>query len=141
MIDINSFVQAIAGKLKELYPNMKVFNDEIEQNFNESCFYINVISTEQSREVDRRRRRIYMFDIMYIPSDSENAIFYDWADVMYNNFEMIQVDTRLYHTKNTDTEQNDRIFHFTFDVDFTYLKEKEGKVMEVLIDKEEYKDE
>ncbi|GAE89525.1 hypothetical protein JCM21531_3062 [Acetivibrio straminisolvens JCM 21531] len=59
---VNKFIEAIAAKLTALWPDKKVYVDEIPQGA-DGNFSIQVIETSQSKHLGNRHKRTYQFDV------------------------------------------------------------------------------
>ena len=130
---VNEAVQAIANKLAGLWPDKKAYVDEM-PNGADGNFCIRAYDESQTKELDRRHKRQYHFDISYFEAEHDVMSYHDWAETMFLNFDTIVLDGRLCHANNHHAENNDRIFHFLFDVSFLGLfPAPDGSTMENLI--------
>lgn len=143
---LNNFVEAIAGKLAAVWPDRKVYVDEIPKDA-EGQFFVGIIESEQEKRLDRRRKRTIQFEVLYFLKSKENMAFNDWAEEMYDQFETLTVKeteqkdrtVRLTGQKATPNS-NARVFQFTFDADFFFvLTPAEIPYMETLDQSEEVK--
>ena len=124
---INKFLDAIAAKLRALYPDKVVYFDEIPAEA-DGNFYIRCFEHSQERGLDRRRKRTLQFEVNYFCMDRDNLVYNDWAETMYDNFEQLTVVesegktrgialTNLKAIKNKNTE----MFQFLFDATFHFV--------------------
>lgn len=143
---LNNFVEAIAGKLAAVWPDRKVYVDEIPKDA-EGQFFVGIIESEQEKHLDRRRKRTIQFEVLYFLKSKANMAFNDWAEEMYDQFETLTVKeteqkdrtVRLTGQKATPNS-NARVFQFTFDADFFFvLTPAEIPYMETLDQSEEVK--
>ncbi len=143
---INNFLAAIAGKLKELWPNRNVYVNQIPQHA-DGNFFVGVSDIEQDRHLDRRRKRHLQFEILYFLQSHDNMEFHAWLEAMLDNFEKLIVaesdgKTRGVYLTNLEARQNDDLhaYQFVFDADFYFLLALEdGEEMDYLTAKEEIK--
>ena len=135
---LNYFLQAIANKLKELYPNKTTYLGEIPRDA-DGNFYVRLIDSSQEKHLDRRRKRTLQFEVLYFCSDRDTESFLDWSEVMYDNFERLTVETgegvRSIALKNHKAHDNNNtmMYQFLFDAEFYFiLKADELPTMETL---------
>lgn len=137
-ITINDFVNAIADKLKGLYPDYDVYADEIKQEQTlTNYFFIHVIDISQTKKLGTRCQRIYNFDIFYFQPENENINFFNWTETMMLEFKYLQVGNDLYHVTNTEFTKDDDVGHFTFEVKFYTIEIEPKETMQTLILKSE----
>lgn len=136
---LNNFLEAIAGVLKTLWPDKTVEVDEIPTGA-DGNFYVGIIESNQDKRLDRRRRRLIQFQVLYFLADDDAMAWNDWVEAMYENFEKLTVadgedSSRIVHlTGQTGRkEEGQRFFQFLFNADALFLKEPEAdEVMENL---------
>lgn len=124
---LNNFVEAIAGKLAGLWPDRKVYVNEIPKDA-EGNYFIGIIESDQEKHLDRRRRRSIQFEVLYFLKSKDTADFNEWAEAMYDNFEALVVketDEKVREVRLTNQkarpDKNTRVFQFTFDADFFFV--------------------
>lgn len=120
---MNDVIQAVAGKLKGLWPNRKVHCNEIPREVN-GAFYVSFTDTEQHRELDRRYRRTAGIQIQFFLASREMMEYLDWAEQMYDNFRYLTVGDRLLHLHNCSAQKDSesRYFQFLFDIDMNFVE-------------------
>ena len=59
----NDIVNAISSALTENFDNVEVYIDEIEQGFNEPCFFIDLLNLSEKKIYGDRYFKRYLFDI------------------------------------------------------------------------------
>lgn len=136
---LNDFLEAIAGVLTTLWPGRTVEVDEIPSGA-DGNFYVGIIESNQDKRLDRRRRRLAQFQVLYFLADDDAMAWNDWAESMYKNFEKLTVadgtaSGRIVHLtgQTARREQGQRFFQFLFNADVLILKEPEAdEVMENL---------
>ena len=135
---LNYFLQAIANKLKELYPNKTTYLGEIPRDA-DGNFYVRLIDSSQEKHLDRRRKRVLQFEVLYFCSDRDTESFLDWSEVMYDNFERLTVETGegvrsiALKTQKAHDNNNTMMYQFLFDAEFYFvLKADELPTMETL---------
>jgi hypothetical protein len=112
--------------LDKEFPNITIYAEKIEQDFEEPCFFIKVLSSAQDKELNRRYKKNISFDIHYF-SDGEdvNSDCSDMADKLYEVLEYIQVGNSLYRATNMTHEGIDGVLHFMLQFNYHVLREVE----------------
>ena len=100
---LNNFTEAIAAKLSALWPDRKVYVDEIPKDA-DGQFFVGIIESEQEKHLDRRWKRSIQFEVLYFLKSKENMEFNAWAEAMYDQFETLTVQ---------ETEQKTRTIRLT----------------------------
>ena len=143
---LNNFTEAIAAKLSALWPDRKVYVDEIPKDA-DGQFFVGIIESEQEKHLDRRWKRSIQFEVLYFLKSKENMEFNAWAEAMYDQFETLTVQETEQKTRTirltgqkAKSSKNARVYQFTFDADFFFvLTSPEIPFMETLDQTEEVK--
>ena len=129
---LNNFIEAIAGKLAGVWPDRKVYVDEIPKDA-DGQFFVGIIESGQEAHLDRRRKRSIQIEVLYFLKSKENMEFNAWAEEMYDQFETLTVKetdqkTRTIHLTNQRARpnKNARVYQFTFDADFFFVLTPRG---------------
>lgn len=124
---LNNFIEAIAGKLAGVWPDRKVYVDEIPKDA-DGQFFVGIIESGQEAHLDRRRKRSIQIEVLYFLKSKENMEFNAWAEEMYDQFETLTVKetdqkTRTIRLTNQRArpDKNARVYQFTFDADFFFV--------------------
>lgn len=136
---LNNFLEAVASKLGTIWPDRKVYVDEIPKGA-DGQFYVGIIESEQEKHLDRRRKRTVQFEVLYFLKTKDTMSFNAWAEEMYDSFETLAVKetdekTRTIRLTGQKARPNGnaRVFQFLFDADaFFVLAPPEIPFMEVL---------
>lgn len=137
---ISNFLRAIGKKLKELYPDKITYYKEIPRDA-DGNFYARLVDSSQERHLDRRRKRILQFEVLYYCEEKDKMAFLDWAEVMYDNFEQLAVkvddEGNVWNIdlKNQKAHENNNtmMYQFLFDAEFYFvMKPEEVPLMENL---------
>ena len=135
-IELNDFIEAIAGKLRTLWPERKVYDDKIPAEANGS-FFVGLIDVEQHKRLDRRRLRSMQFEVLYFLCPGDMLTFRAWAESMLDHFEYLSVscegDVRLIRTQNMQASVNSdaHAYQVVFDVDLDFvIAPPQGPAME-----------
>lgn len=100
---LNNFIEAIAGKLTAVWPDRKVYVDEIPKDA-DGQFFVGIIESEQEKHLDRRWKRSIQFEVLYFLNTKENMEFNAWAETMFDQFDVLTVK---------ETDQKDRTVRLT----------------------------
>ncbi|WP_459611998.1 phage tail terminator family protein [Clostridium botulinum] len=126
MANINDLRIGINQVLDKEFPNTAIYNEEIEQGFEEPCFFIKVLSSGQDKELNIRYKKNISFDIHYF-SDKEdiNLDCNDMVDKLYEVLEYVKVNNSLYRSSEMTHEVIDGVLHFMLQFNYHVLKEIE----------------
>ena len=139
----NDFLRAIARKLDALWPDRKVYANQIPANA-DGNHYVRIIETTYEKLLDRRRKTSIQFEVLFFAREDDNMSFHDWSEMMHYNFELLKVadgsaEGRLVHLTGRRSMRNDNLmaYQFMFDANFYLLYAPlVGPIMEML-DQEE----
>lgn len=117
---------AIVNRLDSLNPEVPVYDERVEQGFQEPCFFVLQISSGQTKEVDRRYRRAMTFDVHYFPSDSleKKTECQQVADKLYEHLEYVEWGGNLYRGQKLQHEVVDDVLHFLVSFDIHLMRQK-----------------
>ena len=130
-VSVNDVIHAVMAALKQNYPDIKIYGDEIKQGFQEPCFFVKVFPVEHIRELGERYLRAHSFDIHYFADSAEDQ--HVMAEQLYEKLEYISLLNGVCRGSNLKHEIVDGVLHFFISYDFHVLKEKvEGIKMQTL---------
>lgn len=122
-----NFLSAIAQKLVGIWPDRLVYTGEIPQDA-DGQFFVGIIESGQEKKLDRRRKRTIQVEVLYFLKSKDTMAFHDWAEAMYDNFDVLVVQedetkTREIRLKGQSArpDENARVYQFTFDADFFFV--------------------
>ena len=78
------FLVAVAAKLTGIWPDRKVYVDEIPKD-SDGQFFVGIIESSQEKHLDRRRKRSIQFEVLYFLRSKDTMDFNAWAVEMYVN--------------------------------------------------------
>lgn len=139
-MEVSDFIQAIVEKLNGLFPGTLVYVDRIPEGATGNCL-VRCIKQSHTKKLDRRRERSYQFEILYYQTEEDSLAYYDWAERLYREMEMLRVEEHIFHMKNLHAENSgDKVLHFLFDVSFSgLLAPRQEEPMEALRQQNEVK--
>lgn len=93
----------------------ELYFEGIPQKFEEPCFFIKEIRSNQNRELGNRYKRRHSYDIHYYPnpkSSRKNAELRQMAELLYDNMEYIDVAGKPVMGQDMSHEIVDGVLHF-----------------------------
>ena len=110
---LNEIVNAISLKLSESFEGIDVHVNELEQGFEEPCFFIDLLDPSEKQIVGNRYLRSYLFDIAYFPKNKSQTEIFDVLDKMHDVLEYIKLeDGTLMRGLNRNTMEEDNVLHY-----------------------------
>lgn len=134
MITVNGVRDGVISVIKQSFPAIKVYGEEIKQGFQEPCFFVKVLSVGHERELNRRYRRDNSFDVHYF--DETNEALHAMAEQLYSNLEYIQSEGGTYRGKTMHHEIIDSVLHFFVDYAFHVMRSDPEKPKMQTLDQE-----
>lgn len=93
----------------------ELYAEGIAQDFEEPCFFIKELKSNQNRELGNRYKRGHFYDIHYFPnpkSSRTNAELRQMAELLYDNVEYIEVAGKPLMGLDMNHEIIDGVLHF-----------------------------
>lgn len=141
---IRSMVNALAKRLKEIFPGCNIYDEFVKQNLLEPCFYISVISSDIKKEMDNRYRFRTSLDVSYFNgkhNEEMNDDFYNIIQKFYENIEVLEAGLEKYRINGKQHRVVDNVLHFLLDIRVNLIKEKVSDVyMQTLVEEARLKD-
>jgi hypothetical protein len=141
---IRIIVSALVKRLKEIFPDKYVYDEFTKQNLKEPCFYINVISSEIKKEIDRRYKFRVSLDISYFNgkhNENKNNDFFIVTQKFYEEVEVLEAGTEKYRIAEKRHRVVDDVLHFLIDLELGLRKGKAVEpFMQTLIEEARLKD-
>lgn len=113
---IDEIRKAILRKINSFRDkDAKIYSEGIEQSFQEPCFYIKELRSNQDRELGNRYKRGHLYDIHYFPnpnSSTKNADMREMAEILYDQMEYIELEGRPLMGLDMSHEIIEGILHF-----------------------------
>lgn len=101
---------AVFGALKERFPDIKRYGEEIKQGLQEPSFFVKLLSSAQDREFGRRYSRSHSFDIHFFGKTNEEI--HATAEQLYDCMEYITVGAGVCRGRSMSHEIVDGVLHF-----------------------------
>lgn len=120
--------QAIVEKLKELYPNHMRYMDDISQNDSLPAFVIFQLEQTYEKRLNTKNNGSIRFDIAYFSDKPATEIMSDCQmvqGVLLREFDLVGT----FRAINKKAQITDSVLHFTFHINYSEMKVKEGIAM------------
>lgn len=139
----NDLITGIIKKLREVVTDdVKIYIDEVKQDFKEPCFFIHVLNVTQAGKLNNRYYREYLLDVEYHPKDKPNVIreLAEVGEALLLQLEIVSIGTDPVRGKNIRYEVQDGVLHFfvTYPV-FVFRVLDKVPYMETLMQKQRVK--
>lgn len=124
MIAINDIRVAIQQALDSIYPNIDVYSEEIKQGFDEPCFFIKSVNSNQDNQMWNSKKREILFDIHYFSDKEEdiNKDCLDMADSLYKILELIDIEGKKFRANKMNHRIEDNVLHFQLKFSYKILR-------------------
>lgn len=124
-VSSNRIRKGIAGALAKAFPGTTIYDEEIEQGLEPPYILIQLLTTSQVQELDRRYIRTHTFDITFFPVGPQyNEEAHATAEILYDALAAVEIDGEIYRGINMKHEVNDQTLHFFVDYNFWVWKPK-----------------
>lgn len=123
--DVRKSVMAKIASFKDV--NTPIYGEGVPQKFKEPCFFIQVVRTSHTQQLDYRYNRRHLFDIHYFPKPGNNINeqILAMAERLYEELEYIEVNGKLTRGVEMHHEAIDNVLHFFVNYNFTVKKQVE----------------
>lgn len=126
MITINDVYTAVTTTISQRFPNLRIYEDEMEQGIQAPCFFVKLLPVEQIQELGRRYKRNFPFDIHYYPDPNKDMQMdaHEMAEQLYELMEYITVHNKLQRGIKMKYEFKESVLHFMVEYHFRFMREK-----------------
>ena len=128
---LNEIVNGIGLKLSKSFNGIDIHKEELEQGFEEPCFFIDLLNPSEKQIIGNRYLRSYLFDIVYFPKKKSSEDIFEALDKLYSVLEYIELDDgTLIRGIERSSREEDRILHFfiTYEMFIYKLDEEKPKM-------------
>ena len=84
---LNEIVNGIGLKLSKSFNGIDIHKEELEQGFEEPCFFIDLLNPSEKQIIGNRYLRSYLFDIVYFPKKKSSEEIFEVLDKLYSVLE------------------------------------------------------
>jgi len=126
---INNIKQVIVNKLLELYLGYTVYDEDVPQNFKKQSFLISLTDQDYNKRLNTKFKSLISFDVAYFSNKRMTEIKSDCQDMqmsLFRNFDLVGT----YRILNKQATITDNVLHFTFDIQFSEIKENISEKMQ-----------
>ncbi|WP_233147054.1 phage tail terminator family protein [Paenibacillus selenitireducens] len=134
VVTTNSIRGGVILALSLLFPDMDVYGEKIPEGFETPCLFVKLLTAAQDKEMNRRYKRSYPFDIHFFPHGHDyNREGHEMAERLYDALRIVDINGDLYKGTGMNHEIVDDVLHFFVDFNFHVLSQKEDEpVMQTL---------
>lgn len=125
---VSSVKKVIKNKLLEIYPGYTIYDEDVPQNFKAPSFLIILIEQDYEKRLADKYKSQLSFDVAYFSDKGDTEIKEDCLGVQLNLFRAFDI-IGTYRVLNKQAGITDNVLHFTFDINYSELKVKEGITM------------
>ena len=128
---LNEIVNGIGLKLSKSFNGIDIHKEELEQGFEEPCFFIDLLNPSEKQIIGNRYLRSYLFDVVYFPKKKSSEEIFEVLDKLYSVLEYIGLDDgTLIRGIERNSREEDRILHFfiTYEMFIYKLDEEKPKM-------------
>lgn len=128
---LNEIVNGIGLKLSKSFNGIDIHKEELEQGFEEPCFFIDLLNPSEKQIIGNRYLRSYLFDIVYFPKKKSSEEIFEVLDKLYSVLEYIELDDgTLIRGIERSSREEDRVLHFfiTYEMFIYKLDEEKPKM-------------
>lgn len=128
---LNEIVNGIGLKLSKSFNGIDIHKEELEQGFEEPCFFIDLLNPSEKQLIGNRYLRSYLFDIVYFPKKKSSEEIFEVLDKLYSVLEYIELDdSTLIRGIDRNSREEDKVLHFfvTYEMFIYKLDEEKTKM-------------
>ncbi len=107
--------KAIIEQLDKYFPEYDIYDEEIEQGFEEPCFFVQQLNKPRKKEIQSYQYTVN-FDVQYFLNEDEEDIndkYNIMGDKLYEILEYLQInENKKIHGTQMDYETRDKVLHF-----------------------------
>ena len=122
-------IDQVGQILAKLFPNIELVKDDVEQGFNEPCFFIKTIQSTCDVQPNNRLLMQESLDVVYYPKTHTKSECEAIKYVLLTEFKRMD-DMAM---RKREAKIVDNVLHYTFNVIYR-LAEEEGDTLQVLED-------
>lgn len=116
---INDVYKGIAAECKAIAQGIKVYRDNIPQNFTPPAFFAELIDFSPTRSVNGKQRISAQFDLQYFPDGEPTEYKSKCVQMQEELSRRFHVLDGSFYVKDRSFKVTDDVLHFQFTVDYT----------------------
>ncbi|MCX8045508.1 MAG: hypothetical protein N3A70_01325 [Anoxybacillus gonensis] len=120
----------IIQQMKEVFGNVKVYDEKVKQGLQTPAFLVRMIQSEQERKVKGQVWRTYSWNVVYFPQSMEVDAE---CDNVFETFQSeFQYIANKYHVHRLEGTKEDDVLVITFDVSARLQEQTDETKMQTL---------
>lgn len=124
-VTINTIRDGVILALSLLFPDMDIYGEKIPEGFEAPCFFVKLLTGNQTHELNRRYSRAHAFDIHFFPGGKDyNRNAHEMADKLYESLREVSINGSIYRGTGMTHEVVDDVLHFFVDINFHVIRQK-----------------
>jgi len=129
---INDVHNGIKAECKVVVPGIKVYRDNIPQNFITPSFFVELIDFTPARSINDKQRITAQFDLQYFPDGDPTEYKTKCIKMQEELSRHFHVLEGSFYVKDRSFKVTDDVLHFQFTVDYTEAFIVDGTPMQEL---------
>lgn len=127
---VTNLKSLIIRQIKEVYGNLKVYDEPVRQGLKAPAFLVLIINNSQERKLGRNSKRTYTINVTYFPSTEDRRGECDEVlETFQNEFRYIG---NQYHAHEIEGGVVDEVLVITFDVNSLVRQVVDETLMQTL---------
>ncbi len=128
---INDIKQVIVNKLKEIYPDYTIYDEDVPQGFKTPSFFITLIEQDYSKRLNTKYKSLLSFDLAYFSNKDNTEIKNDCYSKQVELLRALDL-VGGYRIQDKVTAMVENVLHITFNVNYSeMLTETENMMQEI----------
>jgi len=120
----------IIQQMKEVFGNVKVYDEKVKQGLQTPAFLVRMIQSEQERKIKGQVWRTYSWNVVYFPQSTEVD---SECDDVFETFQTeFQYIANKYHVRRLEGTKEDDVLVITFDVSARLQEQTDETKMQTL---------
>lgn len=129
---INDIYKGIVTECKVLAPAVKVYRDNIPQNFTPPAFFAELIDFSPRRSINGKQKISAQFDLQYFPDGEPKEYKTKCVQMQEELSRYFHVLAGSFYVKERSGHITDDVLHYQFTIDYTEVQETEETAMQEL---------
>lgn len=126
---INEIMEAMADSLNEIFPESKIYNEQIKSKIDTPCLFISLKSFKEDKMISNRYFNKVSFQITYHAKNqmNKNDEFFSVYEKIKDALEILRFNENVYNGKDISFEIKEGILHFYVTYSYFILKIREDE--------------
>lgn len=109
---ILSILAGISQKLRQDFPGMRVYRDDVEQGLEPPCFLVQLLEPSRAQMVGQWWRQEQLFCVQFFPKTGKNTELYEVGGALFATLETVPLPDGGLHGTGLRFEVADGVLHF-----------------------------